>query len=294
MAYTSNPYAAKARKLATNMVKRGYSKAMVARMYGVHRATIGKWMKQATKHSGEKIYTKSSRPHTHPQQIPPSTVNRLIELRKMFGRCAPVIHAHLVAEGYTISLSSVGRILKRYGLVRRKKQATLYKAIHPRPLVTMPGDLIQMDTIHFIRPNGSRFYIYAIIDLYSRLAYAEYQPKLRQTNSFAIIERAQQVLGFSFHMVQTDHGPEFKDGLAFALGHTSIKLRHSRIRTPNDNAHIERFNRTLQEECFGGKPPNEATIHQDLLTYLQYYNYDRKHLSLQLQTPAQFVAKVMN
>jgi len=28
-----------------------------------------------------------------------------------------------------------------------------------------------------------------------------------------------------------------------------IKIRHTRLGKPNDNAHIERFNRTIQEEC---------------------------------------------
>lgn len=32
---------------------------------------------------------------------------------------------------------------------------------------------------------------------------------------------------------------------------TCIAIRHTRLGRPNDNAHIERFNRTIQEECTG-------------------------------------------
>ena len=94
-------------------------------------------------------------------------------------------------------------------------------------------------------------------------------------------------------MVQTDNGPEFKDGFLFSLARLKINLRYSRIRKPNDNAHIKRFNRTLQDECFGKRLPNEETIRQQLKDYLAYYNHDRLHLSLDLLTPSQFVAKFL-
>jgi transposase InsO family protein len=136
--------------------------------------------------------------------------------------------------------------------------------------------------------------IYTLIDVYSRLTYAEYHTKLKQGISYLVVKNAQKYLGFNFKMIQTDHGPEFKDGFTYLLSRSSIKLRHSRIRKPNDNAHIERFNRTLQEECFNGVLPKEKSIRKDLREYLDYYSNFRLHLSLNLQTPIQFVAKVLS
>jgi putative transposase len=294
MSYISNPYAPKARRLAVNLVKTGKeSKASVARIYGVHRATIGKWLERASKHSREHIVTRSSRPKSHPNQVPAEIVNRLIELRLKLGRCAPVIHAHLLLEGYEVSLSSVGRILKRRGLTRRKKQAKYYVAL-PRPVSDCLGALVQVDTIHFVREDTSRFYVYTLIDTYSRLTYAEYHPKLSQKKSLLVVRNAQKAFGFKFNTVQTDSGPEFRDHFNFELKRIKVNLRHSRVRTPNDNAHVERFNRTLQEECFQGRRPNERTIKEELKKYINYYNNDRLHLSLDLLTPNQFVAKVLN
>ena len=293
MAYTSNPYAPKARKEATNWVKKGLNISVVARMYGVNRTTLWRWIKRSSKHSREFIPTLPSRPKSHPNQVQEETIRRLIGLRLKLSRCAPVIHAHLRMEGYTISLSSVGRILKRKGLTRRKKPAKYYVAL-PRPLAYCPGALVQVDTIHFVKTNGSRFYVYSLIDTYSRLAYAEYHPKLRQHISLGVIKRAENKFGFKFSTVQTDNGPEFKDFLDIALRRSKILLRHSRVRTPNDNAHVERFNRTMQEECFHGRPPNQRTASRQLEAYLIYYNQDRLHLSLGLQTPSQYVAKVLN
>ncbi len=150
-----------------------------------------------------------------------------------------------------------------------------------------------MDTIHIVKADKSRFYIYTLIDIFSRLAYAEYYPKLSQQLSLQVVFHAQELFGFQFAMIQTDNGSEFKDWFQAALGKARVKLRHSRIRKPNDNAHIERFNRTIQEECFGTKIPREKTIKGELSTYIAYYNNDRLHLSLNLRTPTQFVAKVL-
>lgn len=298
MPYTSNPHASRARMNARNdVVWRDLSCQQAALKYGVCRTTVWRWVRRAKNlniNGNSLIDTLPSRPKHHPSELAPEVVGRIVELREQLKRCSPVIHKHLQLEGINVSLSSVARTLKRHGLTRRKKQATMYKSVYRRPEAKSPGTLVQMDTLHIQRGDGSRYYIYTLIDLYSRLAYAEYHPKLGQKISFGIIKRAQNYLGFSFSMLQTDHGPEFKDGLTFMLGKKNIKLRHSRIRTPNDNAHIERFNRTIQEECFGGRNPNEKTIREALQRYIHYYNHDRLHMSLNLMTPTQFVAKVLN
>ena len=300
MSYTSSPYAAKARFEAAKLViKNGLKASKVALMYGVHRSTICRWVERFPKghknwHNDYFISTLSSAPNHQANQTPQVIVDEIVQLRRKLGRCAPVIHAHLLEKGYKIHVRTVGRILKREGLTRRKKQARYYKTSYKRPEINSVGDLVQMDTIHYIKSDGVRFYLYCLIDLYSRLAYVEYQPKLSQQISFEVIRRGQKYLRFNFSMVQTDNGPEFKDGFSFMLSQSSIKLRHSRIRKPNDNAHIERFNRTIQEECFNNALPNEKTIKKQIKEYLDYYNNDRLHLSLNLMTPTAFVAKVLS
>ncbi len=294
MAYTSNPYAPKARMLARSDVINGrLTMHQAACKYGVNRSTIWRWVKKGKRmhlHGKAYIWTESSAPHRNPNMLKPKVVNRIIELRTELNRCAPVIHRHLLLEGYTVSLSSVERTLRRLGMVRKKKYASWYTPL-PKPEILFPGSLIQMDTIHYVKPH--RFYLYTLIDVYSRLAYAEYHPKLSQQISFEVILRAQEIFGFTFFMLQTDNGPEFQDSLQGALGRAHIKIRHSRVHKPNDNAHIERFNRTIQEECFRRRPPNQLTVHQELKKYIAFYNNDRLHLSLDLLTPTQFVAKLL-
>ncbi|GEM_PF-6680433 len=146
-------------------------------------------------------------------------------------------------------------------------------AFWPRQYINLaPGALVQADTIRFIDwRNGERFYIYTLVDLYSRWAYAEYKPKLRQNVSVQFVLRAQKAAPFAFRMVQTDNGPEFGKDFGDRLAWKGIQLRHSRVRQSNDNAHIERFNRTLQDECLT-KFPLPETAKERLVSFLSYYN----------------------
>lgn len=88
--------------------------------------------------------------------------------------------------------------------------------------------------------------------------------------------------------MQTDHGPEFSSHFSERV---KIKHRHSRVRRPNDNAHLERFNRTLQDELLDELPVNVKIYNRALPEYLKYYNNERLHLGINLQTPNEILAK---
>jgi transposase InsO family protein len=293
--YTNNPFLPKVRRLAVNdVIYRHLSYSEVARKYGTGKSTICKWMKKADPDHRVFIETIPSRPHHHPQEIKPEVIARVIELRQEFNRCAPVLHEYLKREDIKISLASVGRILKRNKLIRKPKPP-IYGDKNPhRPPSSFPGELVEIDTMHVIKYDYSRFYIYAMIDTFSRFAYAEYRPKIGQDNSLIVVKHAQNYCQFPFKMVQADNGPEFRSNFEFKLRNKNIAVRHSRVRRPNDNAHVERFIRTIQEECFKFKEPKEKTANQIIQSYLKYYNFERLHLGLKLQTPAQIVSKVMS
>lgn len=184
--------------------------------------------------------------------------------------------------------------MKRKHLIRKPKQAVYDgKNLH-RPEANFPGDLVAIDTMHTPRRDNTRFYIFAVFDILSRFGYAEYSQVNNQACSLKAIQHATKYCGFPFKMVQADNGPEFRSGFRFSLSQKKISLRHTRIRRPNDNAHVERFIRTIQDECFEGKLPNERKAQQTLTEYLRYYNYERLHLGINLMTPAQIVSKVVS
>jgi transposase InsO family protein len=294
MSYSNNPLLPKARSWAVSLVVCDHLPlAVAARKAGVHRTTLWRWYKrwQTLGYTGyiKPLPTRSSRPHRFGHRLPQSVVDRIIYWRTRRGRCAAIVHAHCQREGTSVSLASVKRVLKRLGYVVRPRWKR-YRVPVARPLAQAPGTLVQTDTVHLINPfTKQRVYLYTLIDVYSRWAYVEYHDHISQRLSYQFLQRGQAWAGFPFGCVQADNGPEFGAWLKDMLASKGILLRHSRVRKPNDNAHIERFNRTIQEEGLLRKHPQPAIINQQLFDYLAYYNEERLHSSLQYRTPLEML-----
>lgn len=318
MAYSNNPNLPKARATAMQLlIQEKLPSQVVANHCGVHRSTICRWKRKwdklnqnvqltndnrPTRAAGLafrlaalrwRIPTRSSRPKYSPNAVPRAIVELVISLRQILKRCAEVVWFHLVHDnGVNISLSSVRRILKRHHYISGRK-----KRVRPdnprRPHVTKPGELVETDTIHYICPiTKTRRYVYTVIDVYTRMTYAEIHPRILPGLAASVVLHARNELGFDFVLVQADNGPEFSRYFEQVLKSNGMPTRHTRLGRPNDNAHIERFNRTIQEECLGSTITYKvATKHLQtkIYNYLEYYNFKRVHLSLQYRTPSQML-----
>lgn len=293
MAYTNNPRIPVVRREAVRLIKiKHWTIRRTARYFGYNASTISRWAKKAPKDLRQTIPTLSSRPKSHPKALHPNTVNEIVLERIKHRRCSEVIHKQLELKNIKVSLSSVKRTLKRTNLIKKRSPWKKWHFSITRPTVERIGDLMELDTVHFQSPIGKRFYVYTIIDLYSRWAYAKVVKKINAGQSVKFLLEAKQNAGFAFKMVQTDHGPEFSQWFTLKANQLNILHRHSRVRKANDNAHIERFNRTLQEECFGVMRPVDFKRYLSLIeNYLNYYNNYRLHLGLELKTPAQVLQR---
>jgi len=140
-----------------------------------------------------------------------------------------------------------------------------------------------------MRNNMTRCYTYTLIDVNSRWAYAEATEKITAKRSLDFIRRARAEAPFRFNCVQSDNGPEFSHFLTLNL---DIRHRHTRVRKPTDNAHLERFNRTIQTECIR-YPDNIEKMNEGIKSYLEYYNNERIHMGINYLTPAQKLAEVL-
>lgn len=282
MPYTQNPHLPRLRMQAVQLVRRGWSIRKVARHTGFHPSTIMRWVRKAERRARRyrTLPTESSRPHSHPRALPDNIVAAIIEERKKHHRCAEVVRYTLQQRGVIVSLSSVKRTLKRHHLLHEKSLWKKYHRSGERPVAARPGALVQIDTIHFWEPK--RFYVYTLLEVYSRWAWAAVRRHATTRDSLWFVRSAQIEAPFSFTTLQSDHGPEFASGFSLRAG---VVVRHSRVRKPNDNAHLERFNRTLQEECFLNLLPHPKKFQLLLPDYLRYYNHERPHLGLNFKTP---------
>ncbi len=320
MAYSINPNLPKARAFAMQLlIVRQLPVQTVANRCGVHRSTIYRWKRKwddlnrcvqmdnpnrpnraysRTNHLSRclwRIPTIISRPHTSPSAVSQELVRLVLAVRSQLKRCAEVVWHHLVTVlDVSVSLSSVRRILWRSGVARGRKNRV--RSDNPRrPLVTAPGELVQTDTIHHVDPkSGRRLYYYTVIDLFTRMTYVILVPKLSPGHAARAVLEAQQQWGFPIAIVQADNGPEYGKYFNQQMNRASIQTRHSRLHRPNDNAHIERFNRTIQTECIGHYWQKSVPLSRQqatLTAYLEFYNTRRVHLGIQLQTPLQMLQR---
>lgn len=322
MSYCTGKHIEKSRGKAIKMlVIEKKPVGVIADRFGVHRSTIWRWYQKWKIQNQDKQLGNYNRPTRtpgeafrwndvhwhipslsaapkHPHTLPEELIQLVLDVRDQLKRCAEVIWYHINSVlCIKISLSSVRRILKRNGKIKKPKyhRNRRYRGI-PRPKVLAPGDLVEIDTIHLFNPvSKQKRYIYTVIDLYTRMAYARVYNDLRPGHSMDTILEAEQYFGFQFKTVQSDNGLEFSKYFEMKLEGKGIKIRHTRLGRPNDNAHIERFNRTLQEECTGNyylESESLKKMDDKILSYIDFYNYHRVHLGISYRTPAEMLHRL--
>ena len=286
MPYTTNKNMPRIRREAVRLVKRGWSARKVGRYLGFHHTAIMDWVEKAKVLGDHPIPTKSSKPKHHPRELTEEVTSKIVEKRLAHNRCAEAVHKELLNDGIKTSLSSVKRTLERRYLIKKRSP---WKRYHPhvdRPYPLKAGDLVQIDTIHRMISEKKRLYVFVLIDVYSRWVYAKAYEKMSGKHTIRFVNEAQRKASFHFQMLQSDHGPEFSKWFTSRI---QKDHRYTRIGKPNDNAHIERVNRTIQEECLDKLPNDVFKINCELKKYLQYYNYERLHMGINLKTPSQLL-----
>lgn len=287
MPYTTNPHMPRVRIEAARLViNEGWSTRKVARYTGFNQSSIVRWVNNLRENYFRKgIPTLSAKPHAHPNQLPQEMVQKIIEYRLKHQRCAEVLQFFLMRDGYKVSLSSVKRTLKRQRLTRYSKWKR-WHSYAERPKPEKPGVLVEVDTIHD-GPPTDRLYIYTMLDVCTRWTFAVPVMNIGTHESWKFIKDARPTLPFQLQLIQSDHGPEFSKGFTKSLEAHHIDHRHSRIRTPTDNGHLERFNRTIQEECLYRVPKTFEAYQKAIPEYLHFYNTQRPHMALNMKTPLQ-------
>jgi len=296
MPYSLNPYLPRVRAKGVNLIIHdNWSIRAVARHLGVEPSTVSRWMRQAPKEGTvSEIPTRSSKPHHSPLALERSIVDHIVELRRKRGRCAQVIHAQLLREHVEVSLSTVKRTLARRGLLKKRSPWKKYHFSGERPVPQAPGILVEIDSIHRMRDEDKRLYIVTLVDCFSRWAWAQVVMRLTPKATAHTLLIAQENASFPFRCIQSDHGSEFSTYFTRMVESRGIRHRHCRVRKPNDQAHVERFNRTLQDEMryelirYKNQPKKLQLCLKD---YLRYYNTERLHMGIDYQTPLEVLRR---
>lgn len=150
---------------------------------------------------------------------------------------------------------------------------------------TKPGEVIQVDTVDF-----GEIFAFTAIDTYTKEASVILKTNLEaKSGEKALIEQL-KFFG-KVESIQRDGEPEFKAEWFKAVQKHVKRIRTARPYRKNEQAFIERFNGILRKECLGHSKYTSKDLpylHDELNKFLNYYHFERPHLSLNLKTPHQF------
>ena len=107
------------------------------------KRSLERWLAAYRKGGEDALEPKSTEPKTQPKETPIWIKERVIKLRKQTRKCALKIGWQLKKEGLTIDTRTIGKILKKEGLVRRYRIKRIkYKYIKA---TRQPGELMEID-----------------------------------------------------------------------------------------------------------------------------------------------------
>lgn len=196
----------------------------------------------------------------------------------------------------SVGLTTIGKIIKRKRLTFEKRVKThtknKYKKLRVRksPQVTQPG-FIQMDSI-VMYINQERHLFMSIIDIYTKYALVQYVTTLSSKQAVGVFQNFQNINPTPIHTVQTDNGSEFLASFHRYLEDHNINHQFIYPRLPKVNSVVERFNRTIQEECINRSDEiyyDVSAFEKQLTKYLYWYNYQRPHAALHYVSPITFI-----
>lgn len=184
-------------------------------------------------------------------------------------------------------ITGTGRVKRVTAHVIRKPKA--FKAEYP-------GHCVAFDTVELRTLSGLRWYVVTAEDIYTRTAFAFLTRSHASLAARAIFTEVQARFPHLIDIVLTDNGSEFKKHFAQEVTALAVTHYHTYPHTPKMNAHIERFNRTVQEEFvryhMGLLSVDRMQFEQKLEEYLRFYNNDRVHYAFDnLLSPYQFMVQ---
>lgn len=278
--------------------RHGWQAAVAA--FAIGKTTLYRWKKkyEQSQRRPVSLVPISTRPHRLRSMNQDSRVIAfIVSMRETYGtiskyKIKPFLDEYTKSLGIAaIGTTTIGKIIKRKQLFYHKKKryerkcyGSVLRVTHA-PKETGTG-YIEMDSITLI-VMGKRWYFMSIIDVVTKYAHCSVVSGLTAQSAVHVLQTFQQTYS-PLRAVQTDNGSEFLGVFHELLTQSNITHHFIYPRSPRINGVVERFNRTIQEECINRCDELFYDHHafiQKLNAYLLWYNTKRPHHSLKLKTP---------
>lgn len=200
----------------------------------------------------------------------------------------------LVQKTNKIGSSRIRRVYTKEGfsLYRKPSARKLNKVANPLPVCLKPNEEWAIDFMSDALCNGRRFRVLNAIDHYNRfclVAHASASYPARKVIEY--LDRAIQLYGKP-ERIRTDNGPEFISK-KFQLWLKSKEITWQEIQPgkPQQNACIERFNRTFREDVLDANLFETIEDANLIIEKMKTeYNEVRPHEAIGGRTPSELMA----
>ncbi|MEK7201253.1 MAG: DDE-type integrase/transposase/recombinase [Patescibacteria group bacterium] len=278
----------------------------VAQVCPYGKRSLERWM-TAYRHGGEAaLEPKSTEPKRYRNETKIRLKEMVVDIRKRTKKCALKIHWQLAKEGIVLHERTIGKILKKEGLVRKyRTRKVTYKYIRA---LRKPGDLVEIDVKYVPgKVAGRRYFQYTAIDTASRWRHLSVYDEQTTHHSVGFIK---EVIGLFPHRicaVKTDNGQIFTNYYIGTNKRSDMTVKtvhaldvfcaeHHIVHylidpgKPAQNGTVERSHREDQEKFYDqNRFRNIWHLQKKLKEWNIYYN-NLEHCGLDGRSPNEFLA----
>lgn len=278
----------------------------VAKICPHGKRSVERWVAAYKKYGEVGLEPKSTEPKRYRNETKIRLKERVIEIRKKTKKCARKIHWQLEKEGIKLHERTVGKILKKEGLVRKYRVRKItYKYIRA---LRQPGELVEIDVKYVPGEVANRRYFqYTAIDTASRWRYLAVYDE--QTSHHSIMFLVDVIARFPhlIRAIKTDNGSIFTNYYTGTNKRSDMTVKslhaldvfcqqHNIIHylidpgKPAQNGTVERSHREDQEKFYDqNKFRNIRDLQRKLKKWNIYYN-NLEHCGLNGKSPNEFLA----
>jgi transposase InsO family protein len=286
----------------------GSNAELTCRHFGISKSVFYRWKNRFNKRNLTSLEGRSTKPkRIRKENTDPQIVDKILALKAKYPRWGKAkIHPVLLFQnpGIEISESSVGRVLKRRGLIniyginnkhRRKTNCRYIKKQRAKRADRdlFPGHQVQID-VKYYRVDTVWYYRFVAIDTKTRIKFSKvYSVKTSGAGS-SFLTAIQEKFPFLITGYQTDNGSEFLDKFHQWTLDNHVNHFFTYAYTPQMNGRVERVIRTDTEEFWDFVEPNPDLSELNALAeeWDFVYNNIRPHMSLGNMTPMAYYASI--
>jgi len=263
-------------------------------MIGLRKVKFYRWLKRA------------GSPNRHNGQIPRThwLLPEEIKAVETFARGHYSSNNYFLKDGYrriaykmldldivSVSPSSVYRILKKAGLLNKwnTKKGTLKGTGFKQPDYSHKHWHVDIKYLNF---SGSFLFLISVLDGYSRFVlHHEVRHNMQEFDVELTIQKTKEKYPKAKPRIITDNGSQFiaKEFNRFIKDAEFTHVKTS-VNHPQANGKIERFHRTITEECLRISSPLSFEDYRIYIRdYINFYNTQRLHAALNYLTPENYL-----